>query len=114
MSSTIVLGLQTNCDFFSEKATQLLFSIVKKGCRSKIAMEILDSDVIQRKNNQCFIALSDSYNYKMCEPLIGKDGDYEVIRNGNRKLHERLTKLARLLFYVSKLKNVTALDVFIT
>ena len=114
MSSTIVLGIQMDCDFFSKQATELLFLIIKKGCRSKMAMEVLDSDVIQHNNNQCFIALFDSYNYKMGEPLIGKDGDYEVLRNGNRRLGDRLTCLSKLLIYISKLKNITSLDVYIT
>ena len=114
MSATIVLGIQMECDFFSEQATKLLFSIVTKGCNNKMAMEVLESDVIRHKNNQCFIALYDSYNYKMGEPLIGKDGDYEVVRHGNRRLYNRLKSISKLLRYISKLKKVTSLDIYIT
>ena len=114
MSSTIVLGIKTNCDFFSKDATQLLFSIVAKSCKYQMAIEVLDSDVIRREKNQCFLAVSNSYNYQMCEPLIGKDGDYEVVRNGNRRLYDRLTCLSKMLFYISKLENVNSLDVYIT
>lgn len=114
MSSTIVLGIKMDCDFYSKDTTQLLFSIVAKGCKYKMAIEVLDSEVVRHENNQCFVAVSDSYNYQMGEPLIGKDGDYEVLMNGNRKLYERLNRFSKLLFYVSKLKNVTALDIYIT
>lgn len=114
MSRSIYVKVKLNRSFFHIDTSKFLFNIIKESCCRRIAVTVVDSDIIICDSDECVLCLSDSYNFQLVTPLIGNDIDNEVIEYRSEPLQTRLQNLQELFKFILGKDIVTKIEVFFT
>ncbi len=112
MSDAIYIRVKLDKKFYDKDISDFLFDIIKEGCNRRIAITLMDRYIIQHKADECVLSLSDSYNFKLVTPLMGKDYDGEVEEYRPEPLYTRLLNLQGFFQFIlneSIVKNIEVL-----
>lgn len=114
MSDSIYIRVGLTKEFYCNEISEFLFSIIEEGCRKRLAINIVSPDLIDCESTECIISLSDSYNFQLVNPLIGKDYDGEVLKYRPVPLCDRLLNLQNFFKSILKESVVKQIEVFFT
>ena len=115
MSSLIQIKATINQEFYKSIISDFLFSIIKEGCRRKIAIEVLVPGYNDPRGdhiNECIFNLYDSFNRRLVDPLFANDNDYEVCEYRPKPITVRLNNLQGLIKFIFNKPQVQSLGIY--
>lgn len=114
MSKAIYIRVELEKEFYNTDTSTFLFNIIKEGCNRRIAITVMDEDIMPHKVNEGILSLSDSFNFRFAESLIGKDYDSYVEEYRPEPLQTRLRNLQGLFKLILNEDIVKSIEVFFT
>ena len=100
--------------FYDTNISNFLFNIIKEGCNRRIAITVVDNDLIPHEKDECILSLSDSFNFTIVTPLMGRDFDDEVIEYRPDPLFVRLLNLQEMFKFIFNEEVVKEMNVYFT
>lgn len=114
MSDAIYLRVKLNKEFFEPETSAFLFNLIREGCSRRIAVTLVPFELIDRERDECILSLTESFNFMLVTPLMGRDLDEEVAEYRPEPLYTRLMNLQGLFEFMLKESIVKQVEVYFT